>query len=330
MLSDAPSRARPGPPIRRERRPAYRPFRAVVSAVRPLSPHFTRVTFRGPELHLFGTDRLDQRVKIVFPGPSGALSDLGADDPAAIDAGAWHARWRALPAEGRSPFRTYTVRDVRPADAEVDVDFVTHPPAADGSLGPAGRWIASAEPGREVILVGPDARSLDSHIGIDWHPGTATRLLLAGDETAVPAICAILESLPDDREVHADVEVPTVADALPVPAAFRSAVRWVPRDGAEHGERLVAAFRAAVTELAGRLDGALAPAAQELEDVDVDTQLLWDSPGDADGGSWYAWIAGEAAAVKALRRHLVSEVGFDRRNVAFMGYWRRGRAEAQE
>ena len=31
--------------------------------------------------------------------------------------------------------------------------------------------------------------------------------------------------------------------------------------------------------------------------------------------------------IKLLRRHLVSDLGIDRRSVAFMGYWRRGKAE---
>jgi NADPH-dependent ferric siderophore reductase len=68
---------------------------------------------------------------------------------------------------------------------------------------------------------------------------------------------------------------------------------------------------------------------EAVDDVDVDTELLWDSPLDPDTGDFYAWIAGEAAGVKALRRYLVSEVGIARSNVAFMGYWRAGRAEAQ-
>ena len=36
----------------------------------------------------------------------------------------------------------------------------------------------------------------------------------------------------------------------------------------------------------------------------------------------YAWIAGESSVV-GLRRHLVKELGFDCRQVAFVGYWRR-------
>ncbi|MDN6555606.1 MAG: siderophore-interacting protein, partial [Acidipropionibacterium acidipropionici] len=55
--------------------------------------------------------------------------------------------------------------------------------------------------------------------------------------------------------------------------------------------------------------------------------LLWEAPPAAPGAQFYAWIAGEAAAVRTLRRILVAEHGVDRSRVAFMGYWRQGRAE---
>jgi iron complex transport system ATP-binding protein len=50
-------------------------------------------------------------------------------------------------------------------------------------------------------------------------------------------------------------------------------------------------------------------------------------PEEPGAGRLYAWLAGEAAVIRTLRRHLVAECGVDRRAVAFMGYWRRGRAE---
>ena len=50
-------------------RPAYRPYVAVVKHARRLSPHFARITFTSPDFEVFGTDRRDQRVKIVLPGP---------------------------------------------------------------------------------------------------------------------------------------------------------------------------------------------------------------------------------------------------------------------
>ena len=70
-------------------------------------------------------------------------------------------------------------------------------------------------------------------------------------------------------------------------------------------------------------------------DIDPD---LWETPTYSSAGESvegvatrarqrYAWIAGEAGMVKALRRFLVTDAGLDRRQVAFMGYWRLGRAE---
>ena len=79
----------------------------------------------------------------------------------------------------------------------------------------------------------------------------------------------------------------------------------------------------------------LAPAGRgrEVEEIDVDTDILWEVPRTAKGGAalksapLYSWLAGEAGAIKSMRRQLVAEQGVDRRAVAFMGYWRLGRAE---
>jgi NADPH-dependent ferric siderophore reductase len=319
-------------------RAPYRPYVARVARVRALSPHFTRVTFAGDELRWFGTDGLDQRVKLLLPDADGRLCDVGADDPDALRAGAWYARWRQLDEAERRPFRTYTVRHARPALGEVDVDMVVH----DGGDGPASRWLAGAATGDEVVLVGPDVRSRDSRTGIDWEPGTARELLLAGDETAAPAICAILESLPPGRSARAFVEVPTAEDALAVDLPAGARLTWLPRDGRAHGELLVPAVREWVGANAEVVADARAAAAQPLDDVDVDTETLWDSPvvrvlpvdmcgrgGERCGSDFYAWFAGEAAVIRTLRRILVSDVGVCRRRVAFMGYWRLGRSEAQ-
>jgi iron complex transport system ATP-binding protein len=48
----------------------------------------------------------------------------------------------------------------------------------------------------------------------------------------------------------------------------------------------------------------------------------------AAGVPAYVWLAGEAGVVTGLRRYLLREAGFDRRSVAFMGYWRQGRGAA--
>ncbi|MFD1504081.1 siderophore-interacting protein [Georgenia yuyongxinii] len=316
-------------------RPAYRPFAVRVARLHRLSPHFTRVTLTGEDLRWFGTDRLDQRVKIVFP-LHGRLCDIGATDPRTHLDGTWYARWRDLPPNERGPFRTYTVRDVRPEHRELDVDMVVHD---DG--GPAARWLAAAAPGEELIVVGPDVRSHESHVGIDWAPGTATELLLAGDETAAPAICAILETLPAGRRARAFIEVPDAEDFLDVALPAHAEITWLARGGRAHGELLVPAVREWIGANARVVEPARALGEQPLEDVDVDSEILWDSPvvrvlahdlcgrSARCGSDFYAWFAGEAGIIRTLRRLLVSEAGVCRRRVAFMGYWRLGRAEAQ-
>ncbi|WP_395243663.1 siderophore-interacting protein [Agromyces sp. MMS24-K17] len=301
-------------------RPAYRSFHAEVRRIRRIGASFVRVTFAGDELDLFGSAGLDQRVKVVLPLADDlvATGDGFAHFPVGED---WYTNWRELPEARRNPFRTYTIRAVRHADREVDIDFVLH-----GDGGPASRWVTRAEPGARVVLVGPDERSTGRLLGLDWRPGEVDTVFLAGDETAAPAICGILDALPRDARGCAFIEVPSVADALPVDAPDGVAVQWLPRrEGDAHGDRLVPAVR----DGAGRL---MADPGARLEldeiDVDVDRELLWEVPeGRSLDGGVYAWVAGEASVVKTIRRYLVGEAGLDRRRVAFMGYWRMGRAE---
>lgn len=320
--------------------PAYRVFAVTVARVHRLSPSFIRITFTGPDVHAFGTDGLDQRIKIVLPTAAGRA-------PAAADfvGDSWYQAWRALPEEDRCPLRTYTVRAVRP-DAglgEVDVDFVLHGDGDGEHDGPASRWVAAAQVGSECVLIGPNARYDGPPSGIEWAPpADATCLVLAGDETAAPAILAIVESLAPGTRAHAFIEVPDELDALPVTLPDGVQLTWLPRSGAtvaafgyEHGVLLDRAVRE-------HMRGCAALSAErgaDLEDVDIDAGILWDVPA-ADGPGavpeqapapalrgCYAWIAGEAGVVKDLRRYLVRDLGIDRRFVAFMGYWRRGKAE---
>lgn len=305
-------------------RPAYRPYAATVAEVQRLSPHFVRVAFTGPDFDVFGTAGLDQRIKLILPLEDGTLSDIGQHDDEAIDAGDWYTAWRDIPFATRSPLRTYTVRRIDPAARRLLVDFVVHHDA-----GPAGSWAERAAVGQQIVIVGPDQRSDGFRLGLDWHPGTARRVVLAGDETAAPAICSILESLDESYAVDAFIEVPTAADFLEVdlPSGFR--VTWLARGDRAHGAALTEAVTGWSAGAPDVLAAAASPRRQELVDVDVDVDLLWDSPDDSDG-EFYAWMAGEAAMVKGLRRHLVQGCGVDRKRVAFMGYWRLGQSERQE
>lgn len=290
----------------------WRLFAVEVTRVRELSPSFLRVTFAGPDLAGFADNGYDQRTKLVLPVPGHGLAHL----PIGPD---WFPQWRALPDDLRNPIRTYTVRHVRHAAREVDVDIVRH----GGGRGPVARWAATVQPGDRAALVGPDAAYPGEHGGVEFRPpAPATPVLIAGDETAVPAIAAILERLPEQARGEVLLEVPYPADELALAAPPRLAVNWLPRSGEPHGSRLVPAVRAA----AGRLVTDPLAGDRDLDEVDVDSEILWEVPEGVPAGT-YAWLAGEAGVIRTLRRHLVTERGLDRRCVAFMGYWRLGRSE---
>ncbi|MBY5161595.1 siderophore-interacting protein [Salsipaludibacter albus] len=298
--------------------PAWRLFDVEVARIVHLSPTFRRLTFAGPDLHDFADNGFDTRCKLVLPAPDGGFRhlDRGPD---------WLASRREMPDRRRNPLRTYTVRRVRPG--MVDVDVVAH-----GDSGPAGRWIEAARPGSPLVLVGPNAAHPGPHGGAEFRPPPQhDALLLAGDETAVPAIAAILEGVPDDTRGVALLEVPVTADRLDLVAPPGVTVTWLPRDGDLHGALLVPAVGAAVSELLAT-SGAEATSPHEARTrVDLDDQLLWDVPVDAAGeplvdhAALYAWLAGEAGIVTTLRRHLVRDRCLDPRTVAFMGYWRLGK-----
>ncbi|NEK59560.1 siderophore-interacting protein [Geodermatophilus sabuli] len=297
--------------------PQWAFFQASVAAVQRLGPSFVRLTLTGPRLAGFGAAGDDQRFKLVLArDPDGLrrLVDRGAD---------WYPEYCAMPEEQRPHVRTYTVRAARPELAELDVDVVLH--GVDGGhAGPAASWAARAVPGDEIVLLGPDRPGHGRPWGVEWAPpASATTLLLAGDETAVPAVCAILDSLADgSRTVTALLEVPEAGDVMDLVLPAGVTVRWLPREGAARGALLEPAVHRALCELGVASDR---PAA-DPEDVDVDTGFLWEVPEGGDGATagCYAWLAGEAGVVKSLRRRLVGDLGLPRSAVAFMGYWREG------
>ena len=307
-----------------------RPIRAFelrVSAVQQLTPHFRRITFTGGDLELFGSnaagETLDLRVKVMIPAQGHPLPELHHLRGSLQED--WYQNWRSLDEPTRGAMRTYTVRALRPAvpatagmparPAELDIDFVLH---LDGGSGPAAEWAAAARPGDAMTLIGPCARWGDC-LGIEFAPGQAERILLVGDETAVPAIAAILESLPGDAAGHAVMEVPVAEDFLDLRAPSGVEVTWLARGQRPHGEALSARVRAVVAPAACDIG-------EEPEDVDIDATILWETPVAGTGHGLYAWIAGEAATIRELRRYLVRDVGMDRNAVAFMGYWRQGQA----
>lgn len=303
-------------------RPSYILALTEVTAVERISPSFVRITFGGPDLDDFGTigEVFDSRIKIIFPPAPHVVPaiDRDTDD--------WWGSYLAVPEEERGSMRTYSVRKLRTTDAgtEVVVDFVLH--LQPGLTGPASLWASRAQVGEPIFIVGPRrGLGVREHGGGEFAPGAARSVLLAGDETAAPAIARILEDAPRDLRGSVFIEVPSAADALDIAAPAGVEVTWLAReDGMLHGTSLIPA-------VLGHLGDAVASV--EVQDVETE-DLLWETPVysglgeeitpvDAPADRYY-WIAGESGVVTTLRRHLVKDLGVDRAQVAFMGYWRRG------
>lgn len=305
--------------------PQFRAVTAEVVKVVRLSPSFVRITLGGPGLAGFGSAGADQRIKLLFAPP-------GTDEVESVDGDDWYLRWRALPDDRRPLRRTYTVRAHRPDQQQIDVDFVLHG-GADEPSGPASAWAARARPGDRLGVIGPDRPGTGRWWGVEWAPpATAKQALIAGDETALPAISAILEALRPGLRARVLVELPGPGDVptWDVPAA--ADVRWLVRQGptgvSERGELLEAAVREALPVM---IASPTAEAAQEEATEPDPEALLWETPeGPSDQlstGEPYVWLAGEAEVMRRLRRLARIELGLARTSVACMGYWRRGHAE---
>jgi len=294
----------------------YRLFDLYLLRREPLSGALVRLVFSGPDAHRLRALAPDQRVKLLFPAPDGSAAALPHD-------GNWLSTLRNLPEEQRPPMRTYTLRGVRPDLGEVDVEFVLH-----GDTGPASTWANRAQAGAPLQMVAPNADFPGDPGGYEWKPPHGLRnVLLIGDETALPAIAGILEALAQVSpapQVQAFIEVPHATDQLDLCAPPGAQLTWLPRDtlGLSYGEGLQRAAKQLATLPASAGPGG---GEQTLEDVDIETQILWDLA-KPEGNQFYAWVAGESAAVMAIRRHWVGELGLDKRALTFMGYWRLGRA----
>lgn len=296
---------------------SYLPFGTRVARVQRLGPTFTRITLAGVSLAGFAGHGFDQRINLLFL-PDQAEHDRYAGDPD------WFGRWRDTPTQRRAPLRTYTVRAFRPADRELDIDFVRHD---DG--GPASRFAVTARPGDPLTVIGAVAGHPDPVTDVAWAPPPrASRLLLAADAAALPAASAIAESIAPGTAATVVLEVPEPDDVVDLDVAPDVDLVWLVRS---RGGRLEPVARELATELAADLAG---PAGGPVEPVPADVapdadEAPWEVP-EADAGrtgGGYAWLAGEAGTVVALRRHLVGRCGVDRRSVAFMGYWRQGRPQ---
>lgn len=244
------------------RRPRYP---VTVKSVQRLTPRMVRVTFTSPELEKFVWNGPAAHIKLIF-GPDAAGQTQ--DAPAGSDA-------------GRPVMRTYTPRRFNREARELIVDFVLH------GEGVASTWAAQAAAGQTLTIAGPGR-----HYVVD---PTAEWFLLAGDETAIPAISTILEVLPPTSRAFVFLEVVDAGEEHCIHAGANATVRWLHRgeDASRAGQLLEAAIR----------EHSLPPTQGRV------------------------YVACEAGAMRRIRSHLLRERGMPADRLVTRGYWKLGEVD---
>jgi NADPH-dependent ferric siderophore reductase len=225
-----------------------------------------RLTLAGAELAGFNRTGAAGHVRVWIPNASGELVHPGSI-----------AEGVDVPPDRRSPTRVYTPRSFRPEQLELDLDVVLH------GVGPLSTWAAAARPGDPVVIAGPGGVYTPDP-DADWY-------LLAGDETAIPAIGTVLETIAPNVEIAVLLEVADAIDEQPLPAHPGARVRWLHRGEGRPGSTLSEAIRS----------------------VDVPRT-----------GAARVWIAGEAAAIRVMRRDLLSRAAIEPSSLHTRGYWKLG------
>lgn len=248
-----------------------------VLKVEDVTPGMRRVTVGGPSMdsHVrdgvrlppVRTNGFDDDVKLLPVDPR--TGELPFEVPRNTDDGT--VDW---PAGSFQYSRTYTVRHFDADKREMAIDFAMH----EGGL--AAGWAGSVQPGEKILMAGPK-HSSSLPRDVDW-------MLIAGDETALPAIAHCLEQLPPGLPATVVIEVAEPAHRLDLECAAPLDVTWLFRSESGGESRLVETVQAA----------------------------QW-RPGQP-----YLWVAGEALTIKPLRRWAKQDREIAKQYVEIAGYWR--------
>lgn len=241
-------------------RPAPR-LLTTVHDTRWLSPSMRRIRLTGPDLTRF-----------IWPGPASHLKlVLPLDDtpwPTETDPNDGNGDYLA---PERVITRTYTPRHWDAVNQLLTLDIFVH------GDGPASSWSTTAQPGDRAAVSLPKAY-FTSDPGGAW-------LIVAGDESAAPAIATILDADPGHRPVQVFVETSTSRDC----AGLDGRAHIVQRDSDAPGQALNRTLKSALPNGAGQI-----------------------------------WLAGEAASIRTMRRWLLGEQKLATASVITRGYWRSG------
>lgn len=236
------------------------PKQVTVASTQTVTPNMQRIVLEGNELAAFPPECEGSYIKLLF-SPSGntELSELSEQD--------------------RPVMRTYTIRRFSPQSCQIEVDFVRHT-TNDLSCGFAARWAMSAQVGDTINIVGPGTIQ-DMNVEADW-------FLLIADMTALPALSAKIQKLPENATGYAVIKVASEADIQPLNAPKGVTIHWI---------------------------FANADLAKTVK------TLPW-LAGEAS-----VWCACEFDAMRTLRQYLRNDKQVERENIYISSYWKQGVTE---
>lgn len=145
-------------------------------------------------------------------------------------------------------------------------------------------WARSCSAGDRVGMIEPHGLYRPAE-GVAWQ-------LLVADVTGLPALARILRGLEPGQRAEVVVVLTDADDRIALPSPADVTVEW---RLVEHEGDICSALESAVTQ-------------RDLPDA------------DAPGGR-YVWLAGEARASRAARRHLRRELGWPQSDFYTCGYW---------
>lgn len=232
----------------------------TVAAARQITPNMRRLTLKGDDLASFPDNAEGSYFKLTFPG----------ENPE------------------RPILRTYTVASFRPEQLEIDVDFMLHSKPDGSASGVAAEWSLQAKPGDRMAIFGPGPAT--------FIKSDASWYLLAADMTALPALTANLERLPEDAKGYVVIEIMSEDDQqdLPIPASMKLIYVVNPQPGSEEAP-LNTAIR----------------------------QLVW-LPGQVA-----VWTACEFKSMKKVREYYREQRSVDKSHLYISSYWKKGLQEEE-
>lgn len=244
----------------------------TVAAITDVTPRMRRFRLTGDMSGFVSLGHADHiKIFLFADGTPDQLPPVGPDGA-------------QFPSGTKREMRDYTPRYWSVDEGWIELDFVLH------GDGPASSWAAGATIGSRLVIGGPRGSQVVP-LAFDWY-------LLAGDETALPAIGRRIEELPAGTRVVAVIEVENKTEEQPFETKANLTLIYVHRKGAPAGT----------------------------------TSLVPDAIAAADlpKGDAYAYIAGEVTMARAVKAHLVEERGFNPEWVKAAGYWHLGVADAHE